>query len=151
MLTISVSVLAGIAAWIAAGTLNYFWFNRFFEAKRGEPRMDRDLVVALGPLGTLMLFLCATLKGYLDLCEWLAGRLFGASNALLVLAIVVPWVGSGTANYIWFNRLFDSNGEPRMDRDLLVAMGPIGSFMLLLCAGMDCLLKLCARLSRASS
>jgi hypothetical protein len=47
---------------------------------------------------------------------------------------LLPWFGSGIANYIWYERHFTVGriNDPR--RDVLILLGPIGSVVLLLMA-----------------
>lgn len=70
-------VLAGILVWVATGTLNFVWYNRLF----GGGQMDRDLIVALGPVGSVMLLLASGLMGFLGVCKCLGNRLSAESSA----------------------------------------------------------------------
>jgi hypothetical protein len=123
-------VAASILGWIGCALANIRLYRATFN---NDGYGDRDLIVLLGPIGTFMLGLCAGLMGYTKLCNGLGKRWSKASTFALLFAVLIPWVGSGAANYVWNNRLFKTNNEDDMGRDFIVALGPIGSFMLFLC------------------
>lgn len=123
-------VVASILGWIGCAFANIRLYRATFN---NDGYGDRDLIVLLGPIGTIMLGLCAGLMGYTKLCNRLGQRWSKASNFALLFAFIIPWVGSGAANYVWNARLFKTNHEDDMGRDFIVALGPIGSFMLFLC------------------
>ncbi len=143
------SIAAGILAWIGCAALNHLFYGRLFAD--GPAGQDRDLLVLLGPVGSLMLGLAAALAGFLKLTNLLGTRLAKA-NLLVLAALVafVPWLGAGIVNHIWYGRQFP-DGPAAMDRDLLVAMGPVGTIMLAATAGVGVLLNLSARLAGSRS
>ncbi len=125
-------VIAALLAWIGCAFANKPLYKLVFGNAPGT-EMSRDLVVMLGPIGSIMLALCAGLIGYLKLCNGLGKRWSNANSFALLSAFLIPWVGSGAANYVWNARLFKVNHEDDMARDFIVTLGPLGSFMLLLC------------------
>lgn len=135
LLIISIGLL-----WLLTCRVNYLWYNKLFaDSPKG---MDRDLLVLLGPIGSLMLALVAGLMAYNNICNRLGERFANAHNILLVVAVfIVPWIGAGVANHIWFGRIFPDSKGMDMPRDFVSALGPIGSFMLLLCFLVDRVLR----------
>ena len=142
---IALYAVGAIAGWIAAGVLNRICYERLFDTTADS--MDGGFITALGPIGTLLLGFCAGLMGLTWLCRTLGDRWCTASNITLILvSIFIPWIGSGIANCVWYKRLFPDS--PAMnDLDLLIAFGPIGSFMLLLVASLMGFEKLCSFLA----
>jgi len=146
---IALIVVAGLIAWAITGFANYHLYGRLFpDSPKG---MDRDLLVGLGPIGTVMVALLAFVMAYLWLTKAAAARLDKVNSLVLIFAAVVPWLGSGAANYVWHGRLFKDAPKDGMDRDFLALLGPIGSFMLLLCAALQGFLNLCAALGKRQS
>ncbi|MBS2011065.1 MAG: hypothetical protein JST01_28695 [Cyanobacteria bacterium SZAS TMP-1] len=111
---------------------------------------DRDLLVCLGPIGTVMLALSGGLMGLLKLSQSLGQRLIEAPFIVLAaITLLVPYFGAVVANHVFYSRVFP--GSPAGgDRDLIVALGPLGTFMLALCACMGAFLGLCKRLGSAT-
>ncbi len=128
---IALIIIAALAAWAGFAFANYHLYRHVFKGCNAGG--DRDLIVMLGPIGTLMLGLCAGLMGYTNLANGLGKRWSNASNFALLFAVLIPWVGSGAANYVWNARLFKTDHDQDMARDFIVALGPIGSVMLFLC------------------
>jgi hypothetical protein len=132
MTEIIIIVAAACLAWLGLAWLNHRLYNFTFQSD-DDRNMQRDLIVMLGPVGTIMLGMCAGLIGYEKLTNGLGKRWSNASNFALLFAVFIPWVGSGAANYVWYGRVFDDcNYGENMQRDLIVALGPIGSVMLFL-------------------
>jgi len=140
-------IVAGIALWAAAGALNYRLYGMQFGHECAFT--DRDLVVLLGPIGTIMLTLTAAVGGVIALSVKQA-QTFGnwPTVGLIGLSLVLPYFGSAIANRIWYRRQFP-DGPEAGDADLLVLFGPIGSFMLLMTAVMGFFLKFCQKLGSA--
>ena len=140
MLTIALYVILSTIGWLALARLNYFGYRFLFGAQYTGP--DRDLIVLLGPVGTVMLALCGALMGYTKLCCHFGNKLFEASNLkLIAMVLLIPWIGAGIANHVWYARWVgrDYAGQ---DRDLIMAFGPIGSLLLSLCFAVERTLKL---------
>lgn len=131
-MTTALIVLASLAGWLVFAYANKPLYKRVFNTDLVND-MGRDFIVMMGPIGTFMLGLCAGLMGYTNLANGLGKRWSKASNFALLFAFLIPWVGSGAANYVWNARLFKVSHEDDMGRDFIVALGPIGSVMLFLC------------------
>jgi small-conductance mechanosensitive channel len=133
MTQIIIIVAAACLAWLGLAWLNHRLYNFAFQSN-DDRNIQRDLIVLLGPVGTIMLGIFAAFIGYENLANGLGKRWSKASNFALLFAVFIPWVGSGAANYVWYGRVFDDcDYEENMQRDLIVALGPIGSVMLFLC------------------
>jgi len=141
------AIIAGIALWVAAGALNYRLYGMQFGHECAFT--DRDLLVLLGPIGTVMLSLTAAIAGVLSFSRKGAALVSNwPTIGLIGLSIALPYFGSAIANRIWYRRQF-ADGPEAGDADLLVLLGPIGSFMLLMTAVMGFFLSLCQKLGSA--
>lgn len=125
-------VIASLLGWTLFSLSNRMLYRRIFT---GEPSsgMHVDFIVLLGPIGTICLLMCLGLMLYTKFC-YASGKYVAGIHPLLLIpfAILVPWAGCGALNHIWYGHLFNNSGRG-MDRDLILALGPIGTFMLFLC------------------
>jgi hypothetical protein len=134
--TIIIATVAIIAGWLACMVLNRFCYRKLFGGG-----LEIDFVVLLGPIGTIMIALGAALMGLLATAALCAGSLRTCSNlTLLAIAIVIPWIGASTANFVWYERVMGRTGPRDMARDYIVSLGPLGSVTLLMCAALKLLL-----------
>lgn len=136
----AISIGIGAILWIGLAYLNRRAYRKLFpDAPSGG--MDLDLLTMLGPIGSIMLTLCAALMLLLAYASAAEEKLSAAPRSVLLVLALIPWLGSAPVNRIFYSKIFPDS--PRgMDLDLIVALGPIGTFMLLLCFITDMLLKL---------
>jgi hypothetical protein len=72
---IALIVVAALVVWTVCGITNHVFYHKLFQdAPHG---MDTDLIIMLGPLGTVMLLLMAAMMGFTAGCKRLGDRLSG--------------------------------------------------------------------------
>lgn len=138
---LAISIGIGAILWIGLAYLNRRVYRKLFpDTPSGG--MDLDLLTLLGPIGSIMLALCAALMLLLAYGQAAEKRVSAAPRFALFLLALIPWLGSAPVNRIFYGKIFPDS--PRgMDLDLIVALGPIGTFMLLLCFITDRLMRIC--------